>query len=276
MFSRLNRCAEQTNKAIDNYRYHEVAQTLWHFFWHEFCDWYVELKKLRLSEGSGLTDDWKNVLTAFETALRLLHPAMPFITEELWQRLAPESGDGTKSVALADYPQPREEWNDEQAEREMDLLQSVIVSARNLRAQLKLEPKEFLDATLYARDGAYGVAEQNTEAIEKLARLKLTLAEGKAPEKGVKRSTPEFDLVLDVPAAKVEALKKSLEREVGNLEKMAGNAKNQLANEKFVSRAPAHVVEEIRGKLADYEAQLEKSRATLAGLEQPHPVRSPE
>ncbi len=266
LFSRLNRCAEQVNQAIANYRYHEAAQTLWHFFWHEFCDWYVELKKLRLEEGSGANRDWKNLLTAFETALRLLHPAMPFITEELWQRLAQGSEGQPVSIALARYPQPRTEWADEEAERRMELLQEIIVSARNLRAQLKIEPREFLNATLYARDSAREVAAEQAEAIRRLARIHLSLSEEKPPEKGVKRSTPEFDLVLEVPAARVEALKKSLEKEVANLERLVANSKKQLANEQFVSRAPAHVVEGIRKKLADYEAQLEKSRATLAGL----------
>ena len=88
IFSRLNTCAEQVNRAIEHTAIHEAAQVLWHFFWHEFCDWYLELKKLRFRENSGLNADWRNMLAAFETALRLLHPAMPFLTEELWQRLA--------------------------------------------------------------------------------------------------------------------------------------------------------------------------------------------
>ncbi|MCP5118503.1 MAG: class I tRNA ligase family protein, partial [bacterium] len=110
MFSRLNRSIEQCNRAIEQYRYHEVAQTLWHFFWHEFCDWYIEIKKLRLTEKSGLTGDWRNLLTIFETSLRLLHPAMPFITEELWQRIAGGAPNQPKSVAQAAYPAPRDEW----------------------------------------------------------------------------------------------------------------------------------------------------------------------
>jgi len=267
IFSRLNRCAELVNRSIEQYRYHEVAQTLWHFFWHEFCDWYIEIKKLRLHDDSGLTDDWRRVLTVFETALRLLHPAMPFITEELWQRLAKDSPGQPKSIALARFPQPREEWLDEEAEHRMELLQEIIVSARNLRAQLKLDPKEQLAGVLYARDSAYAAAEENAEVIARLARLDLTLSRETAPGAGgVKRSTPEFDLVLDVPAAKVEALRKGLRKEIAGLEKVIGNSNRQLSNEQFLSRAPAHVVDGIRAKLADYEAQLEKSRAALAGL----------
>ena len=88
---------------MEQYRFHEAAQVLWHFFWHEFCDWYVELKKVKLRENSGLNADWRNILAAFETALRLLHPAMPFLTEELWQRLGTQPRNPV-SIALAPYP----------------------------------------------------------------------------------------------------------------------------------------------------------------------------
>src|SRR5215831_1898651 len=117
IFSRLNSTSEQANRAIEQYRYHEAAQLLWHFFWHEFCDWYVELKKLRFRENTGLNADWRNTLAAFETALRLLHPAMPFLTEELWQRLAPSRRDRPTSIALCPYPRYRKEETDYKAER---------------------------------------------------------------------------------------------------------------------------------------------------------------
>ncbi len=268
MFSRLARCADLANRGIASYRYHEVAQTLWHFFWHELCDWYLELKKLRFTENSGLTPDWRNTLTVFETALRLLHPAMPFITEELWQRLAAGAGDRPQSIALARYPQPRKEWEDPEAERQMELLQEIIVSVRNLRARLKLDPREQLTGVLYARPAAYQVAVENAEAIRVLARAELRLSQDEAPAAGgVKRSTPAFDLVLQVPAARLEALRQSLRKEVARLEKLVENSNRQLASREFVSRAPAHVVGNIRARLADYQAQLEKSRATLEGLE---------
>ena len=93
IFSRLNECAREMNRAIDTYRYHEAAQTVWHFIYDDFCDWYIELKKLRFIEGSGLNDDWRNLLAVFESALRLLHPVMPFLTEELWHRLGGGEGE---------------------------------------------------------------------------------------------------------------------------------------------------------------------------------------
>src|SRR5207302_3858998 len=94
IFSRLNSCAEEANAAIAQYRFHEAAQAVRRFFWDEFCDWYVELKKLRFQENSGLNAHWRNTLAAFETALRLLHPVMPFLTEELWQRLGAAAAPG--------------------------------------------------------------------------------------------------------------------------------------------------------------------------------------
>ncbi|MCW5978620.1 MAG: valine--tRNA ligase [Bryobacteraceae bacterium] len=267
IFSRLARCAEQANRSVAQYRYHEGAQTLWHFFWDEFCDWYIEIKKLRFQENSGLTDDWRNVLTVFETALRLLHPAMPFITEELWQRLAAGSASRPKSIALAAYPQPRPEWQDEEAERAMGLLQEIVVSARNLRAQMKIDPKQQLDGVLYARDGARQVALSEAEAIRKLAGVNLEVSAAEPPQTGAAlRSTPEFDLLLSVPMAQVEAERARLAKEIAQLEKLVDNSKRQLANGAFVERAPAHVVENIRAKLVDYEAQLDKSRSALRGL----------
>ncbi len=138
IFSRLNTCAENVNRAIEQYRYHEAAQLLWHFFWHEFCDWYLELKKPCFQENSGLNADWRNVLSAFEMALRLLHPAMPFLTEELWQRL---KGDAPRpvSIALAEYPQYRRQNADHEAERDQ-CARKVVTLARTLRTEMKLGP----------------------------------------------------------------------------------------------------------------------------------------
>jgi valyl-tRNA synthetase len=168
IFSRLNSCAEQVNRAIEQYRYHEAAQLLWRFFWHEFCDWYLELKKLRFEENSGLTADWRNMLAAFETALRLLHPAMPFLTEELWQRLK-GSANRPVSIALAEYPQYRSGATDHAAEREIGLVQDIVTAARTLRTEMKLDPKLQLRGTLYARGGALEIARLHAEAIRKLA-----------------------------------------------------------------------------------------------------------
>ncbi|HWB99291.1 MAG TPA: valine--tRNA ligase, partial [Bryobacteraceae bacterium] len=196
IFSRLNACAEQANRAIDQYRYHEAAQVLWHFFWDEFCDWYLELKKLRFQENSGLDAGWRNLLAAFEAALRLLHPVMPFLTEELWQRLAKGNPYRPVSISLCPYPQADVARADAAAEHEIAVLQDIVTLARALRADMKLDPKQQLEGTLYSQGSAVEIAGRHAAAIERLANVKLALRSEAAPESaGAMRSTTEFDLL---------------------------------------------------------------------------------
>ena len=264
IFSRLNSCAEQVNRAIAQYRYHEAAQTLWHFFWHEFCDWYLELKKPRFRENSGLDSGWRNTLAAFETALRLLHPAMPFLTEELWQRMGPARTNRPISLALAKYPEYRQGITDYEAEREIGVVQEVVTMARTLRTESKLDPKAMLEGTLYSRNTGLGVARKHAPAIERLAGVKLSFQEGVASKAAAVRSTAEFDLVLNIPAAQEEVQRKRVEKECEQLRKNIQSAERQLNDEVFVSKAPPPVVEKLRQKLAEYRAQSEKLQCSAS------------
>jgi valyl-tRNA synthetase len=267
IFSRLNSTAETANRAIQQYRYHEAAQVLWHFFWHEFCDWYLELKKLRFRENSGLNADWRNLLAAFETALRLLHPAMPFLTEELWQRLAKGNPNRPASIALAAYPQYQQAKADLAAEREIQVLQDIITQARTLRTEMKLDPKLQIEGTLYSRNEALKVGRAHAEAIQKLANVNLRFSDKAPPKAGAgMRSTQLFDLVLDVPKVQLEAQRKRLEKEKDQLEKNIANSERQLGDDAFLNRAPAPVVASIRQKLSEYKAQLERVKASLDGM----------
>ena len=266
IFSRLNTRAEQVNRAIEQFRYHEAAQLLWHFFWHEFCDWYLELKKLRFEENSGRNADWRNVLAAFETALRLLHPAMPFLTEELWQRLR-GNAERPVSLALAEYPQYRAQATDFAAEREIGTLQDIVTAVRTLRSEMKLDPKLELQGTLYTRGDAQEIGLRHLDAIRKLVGISLEFCSDAAPAGAATRSSSQFDLVLHVPKTQVDAQRRRLTKEKEQLEKNIANSRRQLADETFVNRAPAHVVESLRAKLAEYEAQLAKVVAALAALD---------
>src|SRR6202040_3944671 len=142
ILSRFNRVTKEVNEALATYRFHEAANRIYDFFWGEFCDWYLELIKPRLMSNAG--DEARtacaNLVNLFDASLRLLHPVMPFITEEIWQALY-EGKAPFKSIALATYPQANEKQFDMAAETEMAILQDLIVSARNLRAELKVEPK---------------------------------------------------------------------------------------------------------------------------------------
>jgi valyl-tRNA synthetase len=258
IFSRLNATAESVNRALEQHRYHEVAEDLWQFFWHDFCDWYLEIKKLRQTPNSGLTNDWRNFLSVFGAYLRLQHPLMPFITEELWHRFGQ-----TESIALAEYPRagPR----DEVAEREMALMQEMITAARQLRADNGVDKKLLLEGVLYCRNGAKSV---DLSVVERLANVKLDVRSEAAPKlEGAVRSTPDFDLSLELPAVDSEAQRGRLAKEIEQLEKLITNIDRQLNNEKFLNGAPAHVVDSLRAKRGEYVAQLEKSRAVLKDLE---------
>jgi valyl-tRNA synthetase len=257
IFSRLGRTAESVNRALEQHRYHEVAEELWQFFWHDFCDWYLEIKKLRLSPNSGLTNDWRNILGLFSAYLRLQHPILPFITEELWHRF----GQNT-SIALAKYPQAGS--TDEAAEREMGLLQDMVTAVRKLKADNGLDDKLELEGVLYCRNGSRNV---EFPVVEYLAKVKLEVRTD-APHAltGAVRSTAQFDLSLQLPEVDTEALRQRLLKEIGVLEKLVGNSDRQLANEEFVSRAPAHVVESLRAKRTEYLAQITKNRDMLNQL----------
>ncbi len=258
IWSRFHRAADTVNRAFEQHRYHEVTDTLWHFFWGDFCDWYLEIKKLRLNANSGLTNDWRNLLNVFGAYLRLLHPVMPFITEELWHRLGQQT-----SIARANYPVGFA--IDEAAEQEMGLLQEMITAARTLRADHKLDKKETLHGVLYCHNGAQRVEHR---VVEKLANLRLDVRNERAQNlEGAVRSTPDFDLLLELPEVDVEGQRAKLAKENDQLTKLIGDKDRQLANERFLSSAPSHVVEGLRQKRAEYQAQLEKNQAALASLQ---------
>src|SRR5438445_941083 len=143
ILSRFNRVVKNVNEALATYRFHEAANRIYDFFWGDFCDWYIELIKPRLNAGDGSAKDaariaCSNLVVLFEAALRLLHPVMPFITEEIWQAVY-EGATPLRSIALATYPQSHESQIDLAAEAQMAVLQDLIVSVRNLRAELKVE-----------------------------------------------------------------------------------------------------------------------------------------
>jgi len=273
IFSRLDTTTDVVNRALAQHRYHEGAQTLWDFVWHEFCDWYLEVKKLRFEEGSGLTSDWTVALHVYDIMLRLLHPFMPFITEELWQRLgqdAPASGRPA-SISITSYPQPLAAGSTfaPDAERQFALLQRIVTAARELRADNRLDPKVIYDASLQYHGVALAASE--TQVIEALTKLRIRQGSPGAP--GLLRSTPEFDLWIDAqPAAAANGAGGSdsrarIEKEIANLEKVIESSNRQLSDETFLGKAPAKVVDGMRAKLSDYQAQLAKNKQLLEGLD---------
>ncbi|HET7441978.1 MAG TPA: valine--tRNA ligase, partial [Terriglobales bacterium] len=171
ILSRFNRVTQSVNEALETYRFHEAANRIYDFFWGEFCDWYLELIKPRLAsqKASEVEVGRGNLVSLFEAALRLLHPVMPFITEEIWQAIY-DGKPPLKSIAVAPYPVADEKQMDLAAETDMAVLQDLIVSVRNLRAELKIEPKLRVPVEVYAHgDGTRELIEGNRGAVERLA-----------------------------------------------------------------------------------------------------------
>jgi valyl-tRNA synthetase len=271
--SRFHRTTQDVNDALRDYRFHEAANRIYDFFWGDFCDWYIELIKARLTaEGPAGTDSaviaCRNLLDLFEASLRLLHPVMPFITEEIWQAIY-DGKPPLKSIALAAYPQANERQFDLAAETRMAILQDLIVAVRTLRAELKVEQKQKVPIQVFAPEADIrSLLEDNHGAIERLANVEsITFAEGSLAKLTGARSTARFDVhVVYEKKIDVAAERLRLTRELEQIEKEIGNGQRQLSNEQFLSKAPAKVVEGMRKRSTELEVLREKIRSQLDEL----------
>jgi len=273
ILSRFNRVAASVNDALATYRFHEAANSIYDFFWGEFCDWYLELIKPRLNFEEGGDKSvaqvaCANLVNLFDASLRLLHPVMPFITEEIWQAIY-EGQAPAKSIALAEYPQADENQFDLAAETDMAILQDLIVSIRNLRAELKVEPKVKVPIEVFAHEaGIRTLIEQNHGAVERLANVdKIGFLETSLAKHAGARSTARFDVHLIFErkidlSAECERLKKELEK----LEKGIGSGQRQLGNEQFLARAPQNVVENLRKQQHELGVLKDKTESKLREL----------
>ncbi len=231
--------------ALDAYRFHEAAHVVYHFFWDEYCDWYLELIKARLasSDREEARAAYGNLIGIFEAALRMLSPFMPFITEEIWHAVY-DGNPPKKSIALAAYPQSNPAQVDTAAETEMAILQDLIVAVRNIRAELKIEPKQKLTIEIHAGDEIRNLIERDRSSLERMANVEsVTFVEQSLANAAGARSTARFDVrviyerKIDV-AAERERLNKDLAKMTGEMERRHA----QLANEEFLAKAPEKVV----------------------------------
>jgi len=271
IFSRLMHTLEQTNDALTHYRFHDAAHLVYHFFWGDFCDWYIEWTKPRLIDADRdvAVAAWRNLFAVFEAALRLLHPIMPFLTEELWHQLPQRSG--AKSIALEKFPEVNEAWRDVRAENDLTLLQEIVIAARNIRAEMKLDPKHKLAAEFSSADAAVrALVDKNREAVLRLAilsELKIS-SEQLSTQGGAIRSSAQFDLRIPYAAAidlasEVVRLRKGKERLARDVE----SKEKRLADETFRSRAPVEIVRGLENTLAERRVEYEKLSERLAQLE---------
>ncbi|MFY9561469.1 MAG: valine--tRNA ligase [Terriglobales bacterium] len=271
ILSRFNRVTREVNEALETYRFHEAANRIYDFFWGEFCDWYIELIKPRLMESAGVETArlaCANLVGLFEASLRLLHPVMPFITEEIWQAMYDDKPP-LKSIALAAYPAADESQVDLVAETEMAVLQDLIVSVRNLRAELKVEPKVKVPIDVFVQEpSTRRMIEENRSAVERLANVKtMKFVEGSLAKLVGARSTARFDVhVVYEKKIDVVAERERLRKELEKIEKEIANGQRQLSNEQFLAKAPAQVVEGLRRRAQELKVLREKTLSKVKEL----------
>ena len=270
IFSRLAAVAAQVDDALDHFRFHEACQTIYQFFWGDFCDWYIEWVKPQLAapDRAVALPAWRNIFAALDAALRLLHPVMPFLTEELWHKLP--QPPGARSIALDGFPQPRKEWTDVGADDSMARLQEIIVAARNIRAEMKLDPKRKVAADFSTRGAMLPtLVQENMDPLLRLATLsELRVTSEHLDVAGAAvRSTAAFDLRIAYgetvdKAAEIARLQKEIER----LDKDIESKQKRLADENFTSKAPAQVVDALRATMVERQIERQKLADRLAQL----------
>ncbi|WP_263417192.1 valine--tRNA ligase [Terriglobus albidus] len=271
IFARLSVVSTEVETALNNYRFDEASAAVYQFFWGEFCDWYLELVKLRLNfdrPGNAETAiTLASLVGVFEAALRLLSPFMPFLTEEVWHALY-DNEPYAKSIALTRYPQASDFPCYKDAEENMALLQDLIVSIRGLRKDAAVPEKEFAPIRIFADNQVIAVVDANREMLSRLARVDaVDFMEGALSGANV-RNTPKFDVaVVYERQIDVAAETERLNKELAKLSKGLEAAAKQLGNEAFVGKAPAHVVEGLKKQQAETQLLYDKAKAALEALQ---------
>ncbi|WP_034671933.1 valine--tRNA ligase [Ectobacillus panaciterrae] len=268
ILTRLNETIESVTKNLDKYELGEVGRALYNFIWDDFCDWYIEMAKLPLyGEDETAKKTTRSVLAyVLESTMKLLHPFMPFVTEEIWQHL-PHEGE---SITVAKWPTAREDLADSKAAEEMHLLVEIIRSVRNIRAEVNTPLSKKIQLYIKAKDEAVLASlETNSSYIERFCNpSELVIAtDVQAPEKAMTAVVTGAELFLPLEGLlNLDEEISRLEKELKKLDAEVERVQKKLGNEGFVKKAPAQVIEEERKKEQDYLEKREAVRARLAEI----------
>ena len=268
ILSRLNRTIARVTEELEEYQLGEAATTLYEFIWGEFCDWYIEMIKPRLyakEDGEGRRTSQYVLWKVLETTLRLLHPFMPFITEEIWQHLP----HGGPSICVAPWPEAGD--TDPAVEEEMERIMAVIRGVRNIRAEMNIPPGKKVPVAIQAPAGLQSQLEAGIPYITQLAGVGTVTMQEPVTEKprqaaaamvgGVEVYVPLEGLIdIDKEIARLRKEEQNLVKEVERVTK-------KLQNENFLAKAPAEVVAKEREKEKEYREKLAKVRERIALLE---------
>ncbi len=270
IIGRLQQAESEVREGFNTYRLDFVARAIYELVWDEYCDWYVELTKTQLqSQDDTIASSTRHtLLRVLEATLRLAHPVIPFITEELWQKVAPMAGKASvnqeASVSVQPFPAPDATRIDAAANKKMALFKEMVNACRTLRAEMGLGPGERVPLLA---SGERATLEEFAPYLKSLARLADVSVVAELPDAGAPvLVVGDYRLMLKVEID-VAAERERLSKEIARLEGEIGRANAKLANESFVARAPAQVVAQERERLGNFEAQLEKFKAQLARLD---------
>lgn len=270
IISRLQKAEADVAKGFEEYRLDNVANTIYQFVWDEYCDWYLEIAKVQIQSGDAAQQRGtrRTLIRVLEAILRLAHPVVPFITEELWQTVAPVAGKTGESISVAPYPQANPANVSPEAEAWMAKLKAVVDACRTLRGEMNVSPGTRLPAYVLGDAAFMREAAPVLQALAKLSEVRVfddeaswAAAAQAAPVAVAGDARLCLYMEIDTAAEKVR-----LGKEATRLEGELAKAQAKLANEAFVAKAPPAVIEQERKRIADFTASLEKIGAQLKRL----------
>jgi valyl-tRNA synthetase len=271
ILSRLSAVCTEVNTSLEEYRFNDTASLVYQFMWHELCDWYVEMIKQELY---GDNEESKRVAIStlvhvYEVAVALLHPIMPFITEEIWQQLPTEKE--SDSLCIRQYPTAVEGIEDREAEDKMAVIMDAVTGIRSIRGELNISPSLELTALIRTLDSADDILNQNISYVVKLARAKDIQigTDIQLPKNAATAIKPAMEIYVPLEGLiDIEAEIGRLKKEYAKTEKEVMFVKKKLANEDFRSKAPKAVVEESESKYYEYKEKLDGIQESIDKLEQ--------
>lgn len=272
ILSRMHKAIQVVNKGLAHFHFNEATHALYHFVWSEYCDWYLELLKLRLYDETQTRR--RQVARSLATyvldqIVRLLHPIMPFITEEIWQSLPEKFRDKDRIASLIaqPFPEAEQQWINLSIEKEMDLLQQVISAVRNIRGEMNVSPAQEAELMIKSTDASKtGVVAHHAMEIQKLAKVSKIEFSGDKPAQSASAIVEGMELYVPLSGLiDLDVEKSRLQKEIDRLRIQLDGLERKLSNQDFIARAPSQIVEKERQKKADFEHKLHK---LLNNLEQ--------
>ncbi len=260
--SRLTKITDELNEALEHYKFYEAADKIYHFIWHEFCDWYIELVKPALREGNKTSQ--AVLVETLDQILRLLHPFMPFITEEIWQHLPSEE----KALIVAPFPEAQDHLRDQEAESAMTFLQKAIVGVRTIRAENRISPKKKIDLWLKVKQEKEKALIRSYQVyIQVLSNIRQISVRDKLPseKKILKGMAGSWEIAIPLEEGLIDLKKEKerVEKELSRISKDIHKIQERLQNTHFLDRAPEEVIQEAKERLQSLQEKKSKLEESL-------------